>query len=261
MNDRVMDRAEAGGGDASSLERMIGLLDQFQEAGQRWTFDEIHARLGYTRSTLYRYLKVLTDAEILTSLPGVGFTLGPRIAELDYCMRAGDPLIVASRPVMIELAADFPGITLLCRRYRDKVLCVHQEQGNVGFRSTYERGLALPLLRGAASRIILANLSAPKLARLYVQQTEEFSASGLGTTLEDVRATLKRIRTDGYDVTTEQVTSGLSGIAAPLFDAQHNVLGSLSVTLQSKALDPDGIKRIAERIVFGARIVSGAISQ
>jgi DNA-binding IclR family transcriptional regulator len=261
MNERVTDRAEAAGGEASSLERMIGLLDLFEESGQRWSFDEIHARLGYTRSTLYRYLKVLTDAEILTSLPGVGFTLGPRIAELDYCMRARDPLIVASRPVMIELAADFTGITLLCRRYRDKVLCVHQEQGNVGFRSTYERGLALPLLRGAASRIILANLSAPKLARLYAQQTEAFAAAGLGGTLDEVRATLKRIRSDGYDVTTEQVTSGLSGIAAPLFDAQHNVLGSLSVTLQSKALDPDDIKRIAERVMFGARIVTGAISQ
>jgi DNA-binding IclR family transcriptional regulator len=261
MNERVMERAEATGGEASSLERMIGLLDLFEEAGSRWTFEEIHARLGYTRSTLYRYLKVLTDADILTSLPGVGFTLGPRIAELDFCMRARDPLIVASRPVMIELAADFPGITLLCRRYRDKVLCVHQEQGDVAFRSTYERGLALPLLRGAASRIILAYLSVPKLARLYAQQTEAFAAAGLGATLDEVRAMLKRIRSDGYDVTTEQVTSGLSGIAAPLFDAQHNVLGSLSVTLQRKALDPGDIKRIAERIMFGARVATGAISQ
>jgi len=261
MNEQVMERAEAVGGEASSLERMIRLLDLFEEPTEHSTFDEMHARLGYTRSTLYRYLKVLTDAEILTSLPGLGYTLGPRIAELDYCMRARDPLIVASRPVMIELAADFPGIVLLCRRYRDKVLCVHQEQANVAFRSTYERGLALPLLRGAASRIILANLSASKLTRLHAQQAAAFTAAGLGDTLDEVRATLKRIRADGHDVTTEQVTSGLSGIAAPLFDAQHNVLGSLSITLQRKALHPDEIKRIAERIMFGARVVTGGISQ
>ena len=93
------------------------------------------------------------------------------------------------------------------------------------------------------------------------RRAAEFAAAGLGATLDEVRTTLKRIRSDGYDVTTEQVTSGLSGIAAPLFDAQHNVLGSLSVTLQSKALDPDDIKRIAERIMFGARIVTNAVSQ
>jgi DNA-binding IclR family transcriptional regulator len=262
MNERAMDRAaEAAGGDVSSLERMIGLLDLFEETVQRWTFDQIHARLGYSRSTLYRYLKVLTDAEILTSLPGIGFTLGPRIAELDRSMRTHDPLIVASRPVMMELAADFQGIALLCRRYRDKVLCVHQEQSGVGFRSTYERGRALPLLRGAASRIILAYLPPARLARLFAQQASEFAAAGLGASLDEVRAALKPMRSEGHDITTEQVTRGVTGIAAPLFDAQRNVLGSLSLTLQSNTLTADKTRRIAERIIFGARIVSNAVAQ
>jgi DNA-binding IclR family transcriptional regulator len=257
MSDPVEHRSgDTAGRDSSSLERMVSLLDLFEEDAPRWTFDEMLARLGYTRSTLYRYLKVLTDAEILTSLPGVGYTLGPRIAELDYDMRMRDPLIVASRPVMAELVAEFPGIALLCRRYRDKVLCVHQEQGGVSFRSTYERGLALPLLRGAASRVILAHVGPAKLARLVVEHGEEFGAD-----LDAVRATLKRIRLDGYDVTTEQVTSGMTGIAAPLFDAQHNILGSLSLTLQRKSLDQDDIRHIAERITFGARIVTNAIAQ
>lgn len=260
MNEGVTERAAlAAGGGVSSLERMIGLLDLFEEAAQRWTFDKIHARLGYSRSTLYRYLKVLTDAEILSSLPSVGFSLGPRIAELDRCMRARDPLIVASRPVMIELAADFRGIALLCRRYRDKVLCVHQEQGRAGFRSTYERGRALPLLRGAASRIILANLPPARLVRLFVQQTEAFAAAGLGASLEEVRAKLKPLRSEGCDVTTEQVTPGVTGIAAPLFDAQRNVLGSLSLTMPNNALAAGETEHIAERIIFGARTVSLSI--
>jgi DNA-binding IclR family transcriptional regulator len=259
-NEPASERA-ADAGDVSSLERMIGLLDLFEEPAQCWTFDRIHARLGYSRSTLYRYLKVLTDAEILSSLPGLGFTLGPRIAELDWRMRARDPLIVASRPVMVELAADFPGIALLCRRYRDKVLCVHQEQNRVDFRSTYERGRALPLLRGAASRIILAYLPAARLARMFSQQPEEFAAAGLGASLEEVRTVLKQIRANGYDITSEQVTPGATGVAAPLSDAQRSILGSLSLTLQTNALAVGQAERIAERIVFGARIVSNAIAQ
>jgi DNA-binding IclR family transcriptional regulator len=259
VSEPAPERADAG--DVSSLERMIGLLDLFEEPAQCWTFDRIHARLGYSRSTLYRYLKVLTDAEILSSLPGLGFTLGPRIAELDWRMRARDPLIVASRPVMVELAADFPGIALLCRRYRDKVLCVHQEQTRVDFRSTYERGRALPLLRGAASRIILAYLPPARLARMVSQQPEEFAAAGLGASLEEVRTVLKQIRATGYDITSEQVTAGATGVAAPLFDAQRSILGSLSVTLQSNVLTAGEAERAAERIVFGARIVSNAIAQ
>ena len=48
----------------NSLERMVGVLDLFEESPSGWTFDRIHSRLGYTRSTLYRYLKILSDAEL-----------------------------------------------------------------------------------------------------------------------------------------------------------------------------------------------------
>jgi DNA-binding IclR family transcriptional regulator len=146
---------------------MIVILDLFEGERLEWTLEEMQTRLGYTRSTLYRYLKVLTDTGLLTSLPDVGYTLGPRIAELDYGMRERDPLILASRPVMADLLLDAPGIALLCRRYKDRVLCVHQEQGQAAFQSNYERGRARPLLQGAASRIILAYLPSAMIRKLY----------------------------------------------------------------------------------------------
>src|SRR6476469_5173781 len=81
---------------ANSLERMVGILDLFETETKRWTFDAMHRQLGYTRSTLYRYLKVLSDAELLTSLPEAGYMLGPRIVELDHEIRAHDRIIRAS---------------------------------------------------------------------------------------------------------------------------------------------------------------------
>ncbi|MGV6874227.1 helix-turn-helix domain-containing protein, partial [Pseudochelatococcus sp. B33] len=52
---------------------MLGLLDLFDTEDNyvALSFDEIHARVGYTRSTLYRYLKALSDAGLLSSLPGL----------------------------------------------------------------------------------------------------------------------------------------------------------------------------------------------
>jgi DNA-binding IclR family transcriptional regulator len=246
---------------ASSLERLIGVLDLFEKETRPLSFDEIHSKLGYTRSTLYRYLKILADAEILTSFPGLGYSLGPRITELDYTMRARDPLIVASRPVMAELVAEIPGIALLCRKYRDKVLCVHQEQTDVAFASSYERGRALPLLRGAASRIILAYLHSAKVSRLYAERRHEFLEAGLGRSEKELRAILKKIRSDGFDMTTEQVTAGVTGIAAPIFDAQNSVLGSISVTIQRRQITNSELHRIADRVMFGSRIITGAIAQ
>ena len=81
-----------------SLERMLGILDLFEGSSPEWTVDELHDALGYTRSTLYRYLKILTDAGFLAALPDIGYTLGPRIIELDYKIRTRDRLILASKP-------------------------------------------------------------------------------------------------------------------------------------------------------------------
>jgi DNA-binding IclR family transcriptional regulator len=242
---------------ANSLERMIGILDLFEGDALQWTSDELHARLGYARSTLYRYLKVLTDAGLLTSLPEVGYTLGPRITELDYQIRTRDPLIRAAQPVMAKLVKDVPGIALLCRRYRDKVLCVHQEHGTRAITSTYERGRARPLLRGAASRIILAYLPAPRVARLFAQQPHEFPAAGLGDTLPQARASLREIRQAGWDMTEGQVTPGVVGIAAPIFDSREAVLGSLSITVASTGARRAA--RIAELVMAGAATVTRAV--
>jgi DNA-binding IclR family transcriptional regulator len=250
--------AQAEPDPGNSLERMIGILDLFETETKRWTFDAMHRRLGYTRSTLYRYLKVLSDAELLTSLPEVGYMLGPRIIELDYGIRAHDPLILASRPVMAELVREVPGIALLCRRYRNKVLCVHQERGDTAIQSTYERGRAQPLLRGAASRIILANLPPAQIARLYEAQPQEFAAAGLGRSLAQVRETLRRIREIGWDHTAGDVTPGASGVAAPIFDNGGNVLGSLSITMAGP--QARRIEAVADRVMFCARVVSKTIA-
>ena len=51
----------------NSLERLIGILDVFEEAPGVFTAEQLHDRLGYTRSTMYRYLKTLSDAGLLTS--------------------------------------------------------------------------------------------------------------------------------------------------------------------------------------------------
>jgi DNA-binding IclR family transcriptional regulator len=244
-----------------SLERMLGILDLFEGASPEWSVDQLHRALGYTRSTLYRYLKVLTDAGFLTVLPDIGYTLGPRIIELDYKIRTRDRLILASKSAMTELVGEIPAIALLCRCYRDKVLCIHQERSTDMFQSNYERGRARPLLHGAASRVILAHMSAPALMRLYQAQAADFAAAGLGTDLDEVREALKQIRKAGCDITVGQVSAGVTGVAAPLFDGRSNVIGSLSLTIGETNIPAEKLKFISDRVRFCARIVTNTMSR
>ena len=245
---------------SSSLDKMLSVLEFVEDRGRITGMDEMLEGLNLTRSTLYRYVRTLVDFGLLATSPGAGYTLGPRIVELDYKIRARDPVILASQPLMHQLVQAAPGIALLCRRYRDKVLCVHQVSGEVGFVSTYERGRARPLLKGAASLVILANMPTAQIAKLYQQDPRSFAEAGLGETLKALRSVLRAIRQRGWQASESQVVSGVTGIAAPIFDSGDHVMGSLSLTVGRTDLSPGEVADIAARVVYCAQVVSGALS-
>lgn len=243
----------------NSLEKMLAILDLFQGGALRWTSDEMTDHLRYSRSTLYRYLGALTNAGLLTSLPNIGYTLGPRITELDHELRSSDPLITNGRPILQTLVKEINGFGLLCRRYREHVLCVHQEPGVSGISSSYERGRAMPLMRGATSRVILAHLSGQQLRRIYGQLSGALSEEGYGRTLKEVQDNLRVIREDGYCRSRGEVTPGVTGIAAPIFDGMGSVIGSLTLTVRNDEVDSRSERSMIERVVFSARLLTDSM--
>ncbi|MBY5775161.1 IclR family transcriptional regulator [Rhizobium leguminosarum] len=238
----------------------MSVIDLFDLERAEWSFDDIHNELGVSRSTLYRYLKTLTDSGFLTSLPGRGYTLGPRVIELNYQIMMTDPLIHVARPMMKELVNGRSGVSLLCRRYKQKVLCVHQEAATNQFLTRFERGKARPLLQGAASLAILAHFPVYQLTKLYQAQAEEFKTAGLGSSLAEVRHSLKQIRQLGWIHTEGQVTAGVTGIAAPIFDSKSDVIGSLSLTLPETGITAPHLEQIGERVLFCARIITNSLN-
>ncbi|WP_430469309.1 IclR family transcriptional regulator [Thalassospira lucentensis] len=244
-----------------SHEKLLGILDLFDEGNPEWDFDALLERLGFSRSTLYRYLKVLTDAGLLSSFPGRGYSLGPRIIQMDHQIIVSDPLIRAARPIMQSLTRQHVSVGLLCRRYRQGVLCVHQESSTDQIRSNFERGRYRPLLKGAASQVILAHLSHYQLLRLYDENPAAFSETDLGTSLSEVRSHLKEIRYKGWHHTIADVTPGVTGIAAPLFDSQNDVTGSLSLTFPGTTILTDEISKVGKQLVVAAVSISEQIRQ
>jgi DNA-binding IclR family transcriptional regulator len=119
----------------------------------------------------------------------------------------------------------------------------------------------MPLLRGAASRIILANLPVRTIALLYERQPRDFASAGLGKTLVAVQELLKHIRKTGWDQTTGEVTEGITGIAAPIFGERDKVLGSLSISFAARSMSAKRIAAIADHVVRYAGTVTNAIAQ
>ncbi len=101
-------------GGSSSLEKMLSLLDVFTTAAPAWSTEDLIRLSGNSRSTCYRYIKVLQEAGLLTPVAGGAWMLGPRIIELDRTMRLCDPVTIGGGPPMRHLAQDTGHSALLC---------------------------------------------------------------------------------------------------------------------------------------------------
>jgi len=237
----------------NSLERMLSLLDVFTLAAPVWSTEDLIRYSGCTRSTCYRYLKVLQDAGFLTPVAQGSYILGPRIIELDRNVRMCDPVYTAGGPPMQRLAARTGHSALLCMLFSDTVMCVREELNRSAPEGLFSRGQKRPLFSGAASKAILANLPAHQLRNLFAKHRKRIAAAGLGADWVSFRKTLRQIRRDGYCLSTGEFAPGIVGIAAPLFNRSGNVLGSLGIAMSASSAHRSEFPALAKAVMKAAR--------
>ncbi|HEY4204164.1 MAG TPA: IclR family transcriptional regulator [Xanthobacteraceae bacterium] len=242
----------------TSLKRILAVLEVFSEKHLEWTPEELLAELGYSRPTLYRYLKYLKEAGFLISTPGAGFTLGPKVVELDYLMRKADSLVLNGTPYLKGLTATYPCTALLVRWYGNKILCVASETSTVNPVSSYPRGRPMSLGRGAIPRSIMAFLPRARLMPLIAENLTDLRAVGLGATPDEIYARMRQVRRAGFAIAHGEVTPGAIGIAAPVLGDGKHPIASLCVTIAGHAVTGTQLDTIGERVRNDALAIGAA---
>ena len=213
----------------TTSDRVLSVLALFTREKGEWTVEEAAELLNLPISTAYRYFKSLARAQLIIPYWPGRYVLGPAVIEYDRAMRLHDPMINASKLVMLELAESVGDcVAMLARCYMDKVMCVHREHArNSLFDAVgYERGRPMPIDRGAASKVILANLGSRERRAIKVPQDDP-----------DLKADLRAIRACGFAITHGEVTQGVMGAAVPIFRSDQTLEGSLGLILPADRKD------------------------
>lgn len=230
----------------TSLDKMLAILDIFNDGKVDLLPEDVMQMAGVARATAYRYLRALSNAGLLAPAAGGAYVLGSRVIELDRLMRVTDPFLTNASPVMHEVAGALGVNFMLCSYYGDKVMCADLAWPDESIPRWYERGRPMPMFRGAMAQVILSNLSQYQLRNIALWHAKEVADAGLGTNWDEFRATMTRMRKDGCVVTRGEVIPDLVGIGAPIFDPEHRVLGSLVMIMTSESYaraDPEGTRR------------------
>lgn len=241
---------------SSSFGRMLAVLNLFTEERLEWTSEQMMDELGYSRPTLYRYLKTLRENGFIVSLNGAVFALGPKVVEMDYLMHRSDPLVLHGADVLKKLTQDHEGVAFIARWYRSKILSIESARSSATMQSSYARGRPMPIGRGAASRGILAFLPARQAEAIVRANLDEFREVAFGQTVEEVMARMREIRKAGVAIAAGEVTQEILGIAAPIYDAARTPVASLSIAVLQSATSQKKQEQIVADVRGGAQMLS-----
>jgi DNA-binding IclR family transcriptional regulator len=242
--------------------RMLRILELFHPGRPVMTPEWLINELDVSRASVYRDLRQLASAGMLERLADRGYVLGPKVVELDQQIRLADPLLQTAGELLRALAEETGGAVLLCRFHGNKVLCIEQATSGKARRPaltvSYERGRAMPMYRGATSKIILACLPQAQLKQLWAAERESLVAAGMPDDFAHLVKTLRGIRDAGHYITEGEVDPNAVGFAVPLRDGEH-LLGSLSIVMPAASLTAAQRKNTLSRLQSAAGRIEGRL--
>lgn len=244
----------------NGLTRSLAIMDLFTAERPVWTAESIILACGLSRPTGYRYVRELLGTGLLVRVSAGEFRLGARIIELDRQIRHADPMLLHGMGVVGDLVTDTGCDVMLAALYGDRIVTTHQEPGLERLRLSFGRGQALPLDRGAGSKVILAHLKGARLARLYQPRAVAFAAVGFATSLAELRIRLAAIRRAGHAVSTGELDHGFSGVAAPVFDRDGEILGAVIAALSTARVANADFAALAGQVIAAAARLTANIA-
>lgn len=242
----------------STLSKTLALLDFFAPDSLQVSAETITERTGQSKATIYRHLKDLCNAGLLTRVGGGSYSLGPRIVELDWMMRQYDPILIAGRELMHRLA-DETRLAVLCSAfYDDRIINTYIFEPSETFAFHFGRGQPMPLFWGAQSKVLMSYQSGRRLQKLFQEKIAGDPENPChGWDWQKFSKAAKKIRKDGYCITTGELTKGLTGIAAPIL--QHDsreAIASLCVLGDDERFALLRRESVIERLVDTAKSIA-----
>ena len=243
--------------------RLLGILQLFENHRSVWTVDEISQALGMSMSTAYRHVRDLVKAGFVDPVTGAGYSLGPGFIRYDRILRQSDPLIHIGGPVMTALLnqTSQAATVVLCRRFKDCVMCVHEVRGEKSSgQISYERGVAMPMFLGATSKVILAHLSDRMLRGIYLANENSIRQASPTQDWSKFKSELREIRRAGFALTESEVAVGRVGLAAPI-TRNNQVTASVSLIIDINGWDKKKVAKFAPQVMGAAERISQSLSK
>ncbi len=219
-----------------SLEKGLGILTLFSQAGPQLTLTELAkaARMGL--GSVSRYVQTLTELGYLTRDPlNKTYRLAPKVLSLGFGLLKNMDLRARIAPHLAEVNREF-GVGTQCAILDDtEIVYVERFRSRSLVALDLTIGSRIPAYCTALGRAILAFLDeeAKKriVSRMNIVPLTRFTVADKGDLFRELEITRRR----GYAANVQELVLGQAGIAAPIFQGKA-VEGSFGFSFPHEAM-------------------------
>src|SRR5580704_3699768 len=175
---------------------------------------EVGSHLGVAASTAHRLLAMLQYRGFVRQDPATkAYAPGPALTVIAASINRRSDARARARPVLEKLNVDLNETITLGRLEGRAVNFVDSIEGHQTVRVVSRAGQVMPANCTSTGKVMLSELSADELRRLFPgEQLETMTGRSIATRTE-LEAELERIRRRGYSASTEESEEGVASVA------------------------------------------------
>jgi DNA-binding IclR family transcriptional regulator len=204
------DRPPEEAAEDTSFARGLRVLLTIADRGEI-RVDELGTLLDTPTSTVYRYLRTLTEFGFVERSVA-GYRLGPRLVIGQGTNVTSEELIRVADPVLQSLAAETGETAVITRRIGLAAVCLQEAQSTQPLRVNLAPGSSMPLYRGALAKVLLAYAPEDILDEFLGQEP----SATPGLRRKELKKDLAAIVESGVARSESEFISGTVSIAVPI---------------------------------------------
>ncbi|MDT0300704.1 IclR family transcriptional regulator [Streptomonospora wellingtoniae] len=240
-----------------AIDRAVAILKCFSPRHPEMGISDIARATGLSTSTTHRILASMQANGLVRQTAQRRYALGPLLVQLARSGAFPTTLRDAALGAMRELRAivdETVGLHELLPGNERAV--IDQVESHHALRRTYtELGVPIPLVYGAPGKAMLAFLSRPVAEELLAGTIDAVTPATI-TDPDRLRVELEGIRERGYALSYSERTPGIRTVAAPVFDHESGVAGSISVSAPESRMPENRMFELGPVVVRTAGEVS-----
>ncbi|MBT9385380.1 IclR family transcriptional regulator [Pseudooceanicola sp. CBS1P-1] len=209
--------------------KALRILSLFDSSSKRLTLGDISQRTGLVKSSVLRLLVSLQSAGYLRMTPDKAYVVGPEAFRVGRIYQSTFNLEGEIRPVLKRLVAATGESASFFRREGQKRVCLYREDTNQLLREHIAEGDAVDIDKGAPSHVFIEYdmMRGDQPAPLDI--LEELPVISIG-----------------------ERGPGIAGLSVPIFGADGDMLGALTVSGPASRLTAAKIDEIQPLLMNGA---------